>query len=94
MLLAALLPALVNGGCSVLDEQQRKWIFQPSDRTWWGGQAAAEGMQDLWIGFRSEATARATRLHGLWLPQARAATPVLLYLHMSMNNKPWSTSLG
>jgi hypothetical protein len=28
--LAALLLA---GGCSTLDEQQRKWIFQPSDGT-------------------------------------------------------------
>jgi hypothetical protein len=41
------------GGCAALDEQQRKWIFQPSERTWWGGQAAAEGMQDVWIEFRS-----------------------------------------
>jgi len=39
-------------GCTTLDEQQRKWIFQPSDRTWWGGLAAAEGMEDAWIDFR------------------------------------------
>jgi pimeloyl-ACP methyl ester carboxylesterase len=77
----ALLLALVSGGCSVLDEQQRRWIFQPSDRTWWGGQAAAEGMQDVWLSFRSSASGQATRLHGLWLPQERADAPVLLYLH-------------
>ena len=36
-------------GCTTLDEQQRRWIFQPSDRTWAAGLAAAEGMQDVWI---------------------------------------------
>ena len=76
--LAALLLA---GGCSTLDEQQRKWIFQPSDRTWWGGLAAAEGMQDVWIDFDSEATGRAVKLHGLWLPQPHVDAPTLLYLH-------------
>jgi uncharacterized protein len=78
---AALLGALALGGCTVLDEQQRKWIFQPSERTWWGGQAAAEGMQDVWIGFRSQDTGEDVKLHGLWLPQPRADAPVLLYLH-------------
>lgn len=38
-------------GCAALDEQQRRWIFQPSDRTWAGGLAAAQGMQDVWIEF-------------------------------------------
>jgi hypothetical protein len=78
---AALVGALALGGCAVLDEQQRKWIFQPSERTWWGGQAAAEGMQDVWIGFRSQHTGEDVQLHGLWLPQQRADAPVLLYLH-------------
>jgi hypothetical protein len=41
-------------GCAALDEQQRRWIFQPSDRTWAGGLAAAEGMQDVWIAFASQ----------------------------------------
>ena len=68
-------------GCNTLDEQQRKWIFQPSDRTWWGGLAAAEGMDDAWIDFHSRATGEKVRLHGLWLAQARADAPVLLYLH-------------
>ncbi len=72
-------------GCSTLDEQQRKWIFQPSDRSWWGGQSAAQGMEDVWISFQSQETGEAVRLHALWLPQSQPRTegpaPVLLYLH-------------
>ena len=77
----ALSLAGLTAGCSSLDEQQRKWIFQPSDRTWWGGLAAAEGMQDRWIEFTSRQTGQPVRLHGLWLPQPEAGAPVLLYLH-------------
>jgi alpha-beta hydrolase superfamily lysophospholipase len=80
-LLAALLSIGLLAGCATLDEQQRKWIFQPSDRTWSGGLAAAEGMQDVWIGFDSREAGQAVKLHGLWLPQARADAPLLLYLH-------------
>jgi uncharacterized protein len=72
---------LVLAGCSTLDQQQAKWIFQPSDRTWWGGQAAAEGMSDVWIDFDSADAGAPVRLHGLWLPQTRPDAPVLLYLH-------------
>lgn len=71
----------VLAGCSTLDQRQREWIFQPSDRTWWGGLAAAEGMQDAWIQFRSETTGEPVRLHALWAPHPRANAPVLLYLH-------------
>ncbi|HET7792427.1 MAG TPA: alpha/beta fold hydrolase [Rhizobacter sp.] len=86
---AALLIALALGlqmGCASLDERQRSWIFQPSDRTWAGGLAAAEGMQDVWIGFDAPAAddnkaREPVKLHGLWLPQADAGAPVLLYLH-------------
>ena len=42
---------LVLGGCATLDEQQRKWIFQPSKVEWRGGAAAADGMHDRWIEF-------------------------------------------
>ena len=78
--LASLLStALALTGCATLDEQQRKWVFQPS--SWWGGTAAAEGMQDVWIDFRSHEADADVRLHGLWLPQANAGAPVLLYLH-------------
>ncbi|MFG6412838.1 alpha/beta hydrolase [Roseateles sp. DC23W] len=71
-------------GCATLDERQRDWIFQPSDRTWTGGLAAAQGMQDVWIPFSSqldESRGAEVRLHGLWLPQADPQAPVLLYLH-------------
>ena len=68
-------------GCAALDEQQRKWIFQPGDRTWWGGQTASVGMEDVWVPFRSAASGEEVKLHGLWLPQARADAPLLLYLH-------------
>jgi uncharacterized protein len=78
--LIALMLALL-AGCATLDEQQRKWIFQPSDRTWWGGAQAAEGMQDVWIEFTSAEEKQAIKLHGLWLAQPRADAPVLLYLH-------------
>jgi alpha-beta hydrolase superfamily lysophospholipase len=71
-------------GCATLDERQRGWIFQPSDRTWAGGLAAAEGMDDVWIEFDPKVERRSgepVKLHGLWLPQDDARAPVLLYLH-------------
>jgi alpha-beta hydrolase superfamily lysophospholipase len=80
-LLAALASIGLLAGCTTLDEQQRRWIFQPSDRTWSAGLAAAEGMEDVWIGFDSREADQPVKLHGLWLPQPRADAPVLLYLH-------------
>jgi uncharacterized protein len=79
--LALLIGALVFAGCATLDEQQRKWIFQPSKQSWAGGAAAANGMEDRWIEFESRETGEPVRLHALWLPQARPDAPVLLYLH-------------
>ncbi len=74
--------ALALSGCAVLDEQQRKWIFQPTDRTWYGGLAAAQGMQDVWIEFQSTPCGQPVRLHGLWLAQPGPANaPVVLTLH-------------
>ena len=86
LLIAVLFATALFAGCATLDEKQRAWIFQPSDRTWGGGLAAAEGMQDVWIPLPSakgEKTAdnAAARLHGLWLPASKPAAPVLLYLH-------------
>lgn len=85
-LLAATALALgfaVLAGCSTLDERQRAWIFQPSDRSWSGGLAAAEGMEDVWIAFKAKATGdEQATLHGLWLPAEQPTkAPVLLYLH-------------
>jgi alpha-beta hydrolase superfamily lysophospholipase len=76
----ALLLALL-AGCSTLDERQRAWIFQPSDRSWGGGVAAANGMDEVWIDVATEAGAPPARLHGLWLAAAQPDAPVLLYLH-------------
>jgi alpha-beta hydrolase superfamily lysophospholipase len=89
-LIALLCSTLTLGavtGCSLLDERQRSWIFQPGDRSWGGSAASAEGMEEVWIGFDSEVSRAPVRLHGLWLesdaaPRADPAqAPVLLYLH-------------
>ena len=80
-------------GCATLDEKQRDWIFQPSDRTWSGGAAAAEGMEDVWIKFNSRINDQNIRLHGLWLPAdtdrdrpLAGKAPVMLYLHGARYN--------
>ena len=78
---AGLSVLLLLGGCASLDERQRGWIFQPSDRTWAGGLAAAQGMDEVWIKFDSKLSGQPVKLHGLWLPAERANAPVLLYLH-------------
>ena len=76
---AGLVGAALMAGCVTLDEQQRRWIFQPGTRTWASG--SADGLQDVWIDFNSAALNQTVRLHGLWLPQADVDAPVLLYLH-------------
>jgi uncharacterized protein len=68
-------------GCAIVDSQQRHWIFQPGQRTWDVGAQAAQGMSDVWIEFTSEQEKQGVKLHGLWLPQADADAPVMLYLH-------------
>lgn len=80
--------ALLAGGCSTLDERQREWIFQPSDRSWGNSESMTEGMDHVWIDFKSNVTGEPARLHGLWLGGApeRADTPVLLYLHGARYN--------
>ncbi len=85
-LILALFAALaLLAGCATLDEKQRVWIFQPSDRSWSGGTYAAEGMDDVWIDFPSAITKEPVRLHGLWAPHEnfthRSDAPVMLYLH-------------
>jgi alpha-beta hydrolase superfamily lysophospholipase len=89
LLLTAICAGLL-AGCATLDERQREWIFQPSDRSWWRGEEAATGMSDVWVDFTSRETSEPTRLHGLWLAQDDFATrtdgPVLLYLHGARYN--------
>jgi len=80
---AVLLGVLLTFGCATLDEKQREWIFQPSDRTWGGSASYTEGMEDVWITFRSKVTGEPVKLHGLWLEADKPSpdAPVLLYLH-------------
>jgi alpha-beta hydrolase superfamily lysophospholipase len=85
-LILALFAALaLLAGCATLDEKQRVWIFQPSDRSWSGGTYAAESMEDVWIDFDSTITKEPVRLHGLWAQHEnfthRSDAPVMLYLH-------------
>ncbi len=82
-ILAACLAAATLLGCATLDEKQREWIFQPSDRSWGGSAHLAEGMDEVWIDFTSRASGDPARLHGLFLdaPAGRADAPVVLYLH-------------
>jgi alpha-beta hydrolase superfamily lysophospholipase len=69
-------------GCATIDEQQRAWIFQPSDRSWGRSASEATGMQDVWIEFDSRVSGAPARLHGLWLAAGHPKqAPVLLYLH-------------
>jgi uncharacterized protein len=70
-------------GCSTLDQQQRAWIFQPSDRSWGGTSELARDMESIWIDFDSKVTAEPARLHGLWMASEvqPADGPVMLYLH-------------
>ena len=49
--LALSLAALALLGCAALDQKQREWVFQPSDRSWGAGAHIAAGMQELWIEF-------------------------------------------
>ena len=83
-----LLAFVVLVGCATLDEQQRGWIFQPSDRSWGASAELARDMHDVWIKFDSASTRGPVKLHGLWLPADvkqpgwnGAQAPLLLYLH-------------
>ncbi|MFT3816450.1 MAG: alpha/beta fold hydrolase [Rubrivivax sp.] len=80
-LLGLFLAAAALAGCAGLDEQQRRWIFQPSDRSWGNSAAMTADLQEVWIAFDSRESGRPARLHGLWLPGPAADAPVLLYLH-------------
>ena len=77
----------VLAGCATLDERQRGWIFQPSDRSWGANADLVQDMQDVWIDFESRATGQPVKLHGLWLPATGPApwggakAPLMLYLH-------------
>jgi alpha-beta hydrolase superfamily lysophospholipase len=73
-------------GCATLDEQQRKWIFQPSVSTSGWGYYRLDGMQDVWIEHESRLSDKSIKLHALWLPQADPKAPLMLYLHGARRN--------
>ena len=70
---------LLGAGCATLDEQQRRWIFQPAKQSWYG--ASSDGLQDEWIHFTPPGATEPVKLHALWLPHERPDAPVVLYLH-------------
>ncbi|MBC7604242.1 MAG: alpha/beta fold hydrolase, partial [Ramlibacter sp.] len=74
---------LTTMGCATLDEKQRAWIFQPSDRSWGGSAELAGSMDNVWICFESKVTSQPVRLHALWAAAEMHPNdgPVLLYLH-------------
>lgn len=79
---AALLAiVLVGTACTSFDEQQRRWIFQPSKDVWGSGTAGMADVQEVWITFESKVTHGPEKLNALWLPSPNPAAPVLLYLH-------------
>lgn len=89
----------VLAGCATLDEKQRGWIFQPSDRSWGGSAELVHDMKDVWIKFDSKTTGNPVKLHGLWLPADKgklawngAKAPLLLYLHGARWNVEGSAS--
>ncbi|MBU2287899.1 MAG: lysophospholipase [Gammaproteobacteria bacterium] len=88
LVIASVMAALLAGGCATLDEQQRTWIFQPSDNSWGDSASLSAGMEHVWIDFPSRVTGEPSRLHGLWLGSApeSANTPVLLFLHGAKYN--------
>jgi len=76
----AALAALMS--CMNFETQQRKWIFQaglPNDSA--STQESSLGLKERWVEFDSTETGSPVKLHALWLAQARADAPVLLYLH-------------
>jgi len=84
-LLASLL-ALFLVGCATLDEQQRKWIFQPTAGAPAGASSRSAGLDEVWIAHRSAVSGNDVRLHALWAAQERADAPLLLYLHGARRN--------
>lgn len=80
---AILILPLLFAGCSTLDERQRAWIFQPSDRNWG---VADNSLQEVWIDFKSKATGRDTRLNGLWLPAEPVVEAASLPLSLTIKS--------
>ena len=83
--IAALVIA-ITAGCSGLESQQRKWIFQARPAPATSAEALSQlasmqGMRDEWIEHVSPSTGRPIRLHALWAENEKPGAPALLYLH-------------
>ncbi len=79
-------------GCATLDQKQREWIFQPNAAAVpVRAESRADGLEDVWITHRPQASGPEVRLHALWLPHPKADAPVLLYLHGARRNIEGST---
>jgi pimeloyl-ACP methyl ester carboxylesterase len=69
---------VLAGGCAYLThEKQGELIFRPTREAWWGFDASRYAFQDQWI----PVGRNGDKLHGWWLPGARADAPAVLYLH-------------
>jgi alpha-beta hydrolase superfamily lysophospholipase len=87
--MAALLGSGLSAGCTSLDEQQRKWIFQAQAMPQPVGEVMrerADGLADVWIEHRPASSAKPVRLHGLWAEGPGPDAPLLLYLHGARRN--------
>jgi alpha-beta hydrolase superfamily lysophospholipase len=86
-LMAVLLAATALGfGCSSLETQQRKWIFQATQApaaspAELAQSAARQDMESVWIEHVSPSTGRPIRLHALWAANENPDAPLLLFLH-------------
>jgi uncharacterized protein len=78
---ALLLAGSLFAGCASLDEQQRKWIFQPRSGTSAWQAERTQGLDDVWIDYLPAQAHTPVRLHALWLAHPGPGAPVLLYLH-------------
>lgn len=87
--LAALLGSGLAAGCTSLDVQQRKWIFQatavqaPADEA---PRERGDGLADVWITHQSKASGTPVKLHALWAVHEDPKAPLLLYLHGARRN--------
>lgn len=95
--LAAALAAVtaLSVGCSHLETQQRRWIFQATPASLsaedLARRARGNDMASEWVEYVSASTGKSIRLHALWAEHDSERAPVLLYLHGARQNLGRST---
>jgi pimeloyl-ACP methyl ester carboxylesterase len=79
--LLPLLAAALAGGCTSLDNLERRLVFRPVAEDWAGYRPEILGQEEHWIPVGTAGE----RLHAWWVPAAAngsaARAPTLLYLH-------------